>query len=71
MHSTLATEGVDAVTVAQAIRVAGAGRPVSHRERAEAIKALREAIACNRAHSWGVLAKCQEAHLAKLMESRP
>ena len=59
------------MTVAQAIRVANHKRPISYRERAEAIKALKEAIACNRATSWGVLAKCQEVHLAKLMESRP
>ena len=59
------------MTVAQAIRVANRGRPVSYRERSEALRVLGEAIAQNHVATFHGLARAQQVHLDKLMESRP
>ena len=59
------------MTLAQAIRAANDSRPISYRERSEALQVLKDAAAAAWAGGWTVLAKAREAHLAKLQESRP
>ena len=59
------------MTIAQAIRAANAARPISYRERSEALQVLRDATAASWAAGFIVLAKARQAHLTKLMESKP
>ncbi|MCH8962281.1 MAG: hypothetical protein IH820_13435 [Bacteroidetes bacterium] len=59
------------MTVAQAIRVACCERPVSYRERSEAMRVLRDAAAASWVAGFTVLARSRQAHLARLMESKP
>ena len=59
------------MTVAQAIRAANDQRPISYRERSEALQVLRNAALSARALGWNVLAESRWAHHTKLMESRP
>ena len=59
------------MTVAQAIRAANDPRPVSYRERSEALRVLRKAIAADRAGGFTMLAQAGQAHLDKLMGSKP
>ena len=59
------------MTLAQAIRAANDSRPISYRERSEALQVLKDAAAAAWAGGWTVLAKSRQAHLAKLTESRP
>ena len=59
------------MTIAQAIRFANAARPISYRDRQEAAAVLREAAeGAHRCHYY-VLAAARQAHLDKLMESKP
>ena len=59
------------MTITQAIRAANDPRPISYRERQEATQVLRDAINGAREFGYHVLANARQAHLAKLMESKP
>lgn len=59
------------MTITQAIRAAGDARPISHRERQEAARVLRDAVAASWAAGFTVLARARQAHLDRLMESAP
>ena len=59
------------MTVAQAIKAANDQRPISYRERSEALRVLKDATAASWAAGFTVLAKARQAHLNKLMESAP
>ncbi|KKL89019.1 hypothetical protein LCGC14_1918930 [marine sediment metagenome] len=59
------------MTIAQAIKAANDQRPISYRERSEALRVLKDATAASWAAGFIVLAKARQAHLNKLMESKP
>ena len=59
------------MTVAQAIKVANNQRPVSYRERSEALRVLQDAVTIARLAGFNVLAQARQAHLDKLKESKP
>ena len=59
------------MTIAQAIKAANDKRPISYRERSEALRVLRDATAASWAAGFTMLAKARQAHLDKLQESAP
>ena len=59
------------MTIPQAIRAANDPRPISYRERQYAMQVLRNAIKADKAAGFTMLAKSRQAHLDRLMESRP
>lgn len=59
------------MTLAQAIQLAGDPRPISYRERSEALQVLKDAMTWARLSGFNVLANARQAHLDKLMESAP
>jgi len=56
------------MTITEAIQVANDGRPISYRERTEAIRVLGDAVVRARVSGFNVLAKARKAHLDKLKE---
>ena len=59
------------MTIAQAIRLANAARPISYRERQVAATVLKQVTEDARRRGYHVLAAARQAHLDKLMESKP
>ena len=59
------------MTIPQAIGLANAARPISYRERQEAVAVLKAAIENARHGRYHVLAAARQAHLDKFEESAP
>ncbi|KKK97753.1 hypothetical protein LCGC14_2649600 [marine sediment metagenome] len=59
------------MTIAQATRAANDSRPISYRERSEALRVLKDAVDDALVAGFYVLAKSRQARLNKLMELKP